>query len=435
MQSQRSNVLANLTLLFFFLAPFIVGREAFFIPAILMVGFALLIGKKINFQAGVFVASFIIFLLFGLLTGTIRQNPFYDIIKDAWYIVKVPVYFLVGYFLYQCFPQPKRILKMLLIAGVIMAVEYISKFIIDPSLFHVSRQYIRDVVGGGSVLMPVASAVMFGILFTKLRLFNNQTILIIVANIILITAMLLTQSRSFIPIFFLLLFGFVGLYRFQLALGIIAVPLFIFTLLISTPLLNAFTTKEERKEIYTHAPKIFKESLVYEHQGLRQINENWRGYEAWRTFKEIEQASPLYQALGLGLGSSVSLGMQMKLGTGDAKHIFEKITVLHNGYAYAMLKSGLVGLILYCLLILYLFRLGAYHPYFKSFDTMQYFWKVILAGLSMIQIYASMAVNGMFNSDGGGTVLLILTGLSLAVITGRQHLKEQHLSQTGEKHA
>ena len=82
------------------------------------------------------------------------------------------------------------------------------------------------------------------------------------------------------------------------------------------------------------------------------INENWRGFEAFIGLLQYSKGSTQELILGQGFGKSAPLGFTMPLGGSS----FAEIPKFHNGYVTIILKTGILGILLLLLFYLKLFR-------------------------------------------------------------------------------
>jgi O-antigen ligase len=76
-----------------------------------------------------------------------------------------------------------------------------------------------------------------------------------------------------------------------------------------------------------------------------QIMTNYRAFELERVMQQFREQSVLVQWLGQGWGSTLEFGFE----TASSKSTFSRTNApfLHNGYAYYLMKTGIVGLLLY----------------------------------------------------------------------------------------
>jgi O-antigen ligase len=76
-----------------------------------------------------------------------------------------------------------------------------------------------------------------------------------------------------------------------------------------------------------------------------QIIANYRAFELERVMQQFREQSVRVQWLGQGWGSTLEFGFE----TASSKSTFSRTNApfLHNGYAYYLMKTGIVGLLLY----------------------------------------------------------------------------------------
>jgi len=147
------------------------------------------------------------------------------------------------------------------------------------------------------------------------------------------------------------------------------------------------------------------EIAISDYSTAENISRNWRGFESYRALLTYSQGSVLEQVGGKGFGALVDLGIQIQLGS----EIFRYIPKLHNGYLYLLVKTGLIGLLLY---IWFLYRLQTRASALVNQKTRQgIFAGRILSGLAWSVVFATLVVAGVFNRDALTTATLIIGAL------------------------
>ncbi len=107
-----------------------------------------------------------------------------------------------------------------------------------------------------------------------------------------------------------------------------------------------------RDDVVTFRGKIarsVREVVVKEYTTYRDININWRGHETWKALETFGSGNVLQKIIGHGFGALVDLDMKMIL----AGEEFTEIPILHNGYAYILVKTGMTGILCYLSLLYY----------------------------------------------------------------------------------
>ena len=118
-------------------------------------------------------------------------------------------------------------------------------------------------------------------------------------------------------------------------------------------------SNEVRQSFFGKVARSVEELSVDEYSDLRSINLNWRGYETSRAFGTYTSGDPLQLLTGQGFGAQVDLGLFMPLGTsGGHRENLRFVPVLHNGYAYLLVKGGPLAIVLFAYAMMWLYMIG-----------------------------------------------------------------------------
>jgi O-antigen ligase len=146
----------------------------------------------------------------------------------------------------------------------------------------------------------------------------------------------------------------------------------------------------------------FEEITISDYTSMRDINLNWRGFESYQGLQAYMSGRFLEYIFGHGFGTLIDLGFFMA-----AENInMQQIPILHNGYLYILVKTGLIGLTLYFYFLIKLFRMGKYHINKNSL-----YMKVsghLLTGLSLLFFTTTFAITGIFNKNALFSATLLL---------------------------
>jgi len=91
---------------------------------------------------------------------------------------------------------------------------------------------------------------------------------------------------------------------------------------------------------------------------------------------------------GKGFGSTVDAGFELRLNGEMIQHL----PTVHNGVAYVYMKTGLIGLLLYFIIFVVLYRYG----YLNSKDQDQKSFNSVLVASGFYMLAATMVVTGIF---------------------------------------
>jgi hypothetical protein len=123
-----------------------------------------------------------------------------------------------------------------------------------------------------------------------------------------------------------------------------------------------------------------------------QIAANYRAFELDRTIQQFEEQSSFAQWLGQGWGTTVQFGFE----TASTKANFSRTNApfLHNGYAYYLMKAGIIGLLLYIGFLLHLASRAVTKAKSPSGDAAVLQRKILLAA-TVVLAFSTVAGGGL----------------------------------------
>ena len=124
---------------------------------------------------------------------------------------------------------------------------------------------------------------------------------------------------------------------------------------------------------------------------LSSDNSNYRAYETFSAINTYLTGNNFNHIVGQGFGKLVDLKFEIQL----ANQSWQFIPLLHNGFMYILIKSGMLGVILF---FIFLYR---FYPSkrTKSKNKQQSFLRVILKSLVICCILTTFVINGFFNFE------------------------------------
>lgn len=148
-------------------------------------------------------------------------------------------------------------------------------------------------------------------------------------------------------------------------------------------------------EGFLYKIKIAPEEIFSGEVDIRNASERWDHWRAYEAKMAIEQASDTKYNLGLifgkGMGSLVDLGFKAQLG----KEKLQYIPKIHNGYIYVFFKSGIIGLVLYFLFLVYIYL----QAYGLSQSIKVLFINNLLSAIALFYLFTSFIISGIYNSQ------------------------------------
>ena len=276
-----------------------------------------------------------------------------DLERDLGISLSYLLYFVVGvYFAYS-----RRTLRILLIAvlaaGLLISVvhlvrlsEVLASGVTDLYLFRLEA-------GRGSVTQFAALCATLLLLRDYVDKAHRR--LIIGCSTVLVVSMLMTLSRGLMFLLIILALGVTGLVAGRLNRLTVNVPRLLVTaaaaaavvlgtyvlLRIFLPAVYAFIDEFFLSRVVNSVTEVSGTKL----ETRNQIADNYRAFELNQTMRQFEAQSGMIQWIGQGWGSRVDFGFE----TASTKSAFSRTAAsfLHNGYAYFLLKTGILGVILY----------------------------------------------------------------------------------------
>lgn len=304
-----------------------------------------------------------------------------DIIRDIFYFLN-PIILLV--FGAACSKRIKfsKFISKITFFGFLYSIFYIASFFYYIFQDSYSIDELRGLIGPGNILTIIS---FFLLLFNKneSKIFQNSNIRYILMFINLF-ALFLFNSRSYFLCFiiiFLFLFKYFKSYA-KLNLLIVFV-LFIF----SFSSFN-FTTNNSFNDKILNS---INEISINNGSDLNTDNSNYRAYETFSAFETYLSGNNFNYLIGQGFGKLVDLKFEIQL-TEDS---WQYIPLVHNGYMYILVKSGLLGLFLF---LHFMFQ------FYKSNKSLKYnlqnrFPHSLLKSLIVCCIFTTFVINGFFNLE------------------------------------
>lgn len=352
--------------------------------------------KKISPNMGFVLIPFLIVLAIGFANGIDADRYLY--LKDAWYISNPPIIICTGCVLYFAKPDMVRGLRAFVIGGSVIAAMYLSSFVMQPDLILQSSVKIRETIGTGYY----APSLALTILFAYFKNWKNGLALPTwgggVCFILCLLAAMLCFSRTVMIVTLVGCMSALGFFAKKELQHISLVGAAAAVILI---VLNLSLDVSDREVQHTFAGKLARsmdEISVQEYTDFKSINENWRGFETARALKLYCAGNPFQWLFGYGFGQQVDLGLAMPLGSsaGGEGTLKRYIPILHNGYAYLLVKGGAMSVLLYIYVLAYLYLVGRKIININPAEKMASSGKV-LQGISVSLAVTTWLVSGAFN--------------------------------------
>jgi hypothetical protein len=298
-----------------------------------------------------YVSIFIVVLLISIIVGLFFNHEIYYIIRDVTYLLKPITGLILGYQLFS--NKIKNPFQFIVFAGVAIACYHL--FLVFYGIIIEGARTVRGIREHGGYFNDFEVYTLIILLFNKkLELgFSKKknSIFILILAVSSFFYLARTNFIQFIILFIamkeLMVLNLKTLKYFGAALFLVIIG---FTAIFSyNPVRNGKGFDEFLYKIKIIPTEAF--STKINRDDWKDFHDNYRSYENIRTIEQLSYNNTYI--FGEGSGSKVDLKQKVYLGDMFLRYI----SILHNGYMTVLLKSGIVGLIIYLLSIFYFFFL------------------------------------------------------------------------------
>lgn len=380
------------------------GIETFFFLCLLLFAGIWWIAsrEKLPSEISRFAGPLLIVVLIGLLGSEGHRG--YDVAKDVWYVTNAALAIIVGYVLMKNMQDMGRFFRVFVIAGTIIAIFYLRPFVLYPVLFKLDIDELRRLSGGGPMTPCISLGVLLVSSMSGIRLFKGNPWLFSICATFCSLAVLLSFSRTMLAALLLIalaVFGWIQFTKFSRLAFIVVMAVSILAVGLMMPVSDIGM----HSSLFDKILFSLQEIRVTNYYSMASINEHWRGYEMLRALYTYLLGTPWQYLVGGGFGTNVDLGLFMDLGGERIRFV----PILHNGYMYLLVKTGLVGFFLYLLLLYRVTRRGTLMSLSKQRETL--YVGRFLVGLGLVFAATTFVIGGMFNKAGMLSTLMLLGAL------------------------
>lgn len=334
----------------------------------------------------------LLLIIIGLLQSSGKNT--YDVLKDIWYVGKSLLALIIGYTLMLHMRDLRLLLRATVLSATITSIYHLIMLAANPDLFRQSLYEFRVDVGMLFYIVSLGITIVAVSRKYSLVLFKRHKWLVFIVLPLCIASMFLSFSRTMIfmlIIMLLIIYNVLKIKHLNKAFTLIVV-----IAAFSSLTLIPYDEEEETLAYRTFFAKMaytFKEIMVREYTEEREITLHWRGYESYMALQEYRSGTWLEHLTGKGFGTLIDLGIYVYLGDDE----YRKIPVLHNGYLYLLVKTGLLGVVIY---IFYFYKIILYakaeHEW--SEGSIRIAKKLIIA-VSLVILLSTIGIAGFFNKS------------------------------------
>ena len=348
---------------------------------------AIVVTLKNNYSQE-FVKLFSIFIaifLLAIIVGLFYEYDLYFIIRDITYLLKPITGLLLGYQLFS--KHIKNPFQFIVYAGIAIASYHL--FLVAYGILIEGARNVREIREHGGYFNDFEVYTLVILLFNKkLNLgFSKQKCYAFIL-LMAISSFFYLARTNFIQFIVLViaLKGFLVMNRKALK-AIIALIILIVVGYTSIVYYNPHRNGKGMDEFLYKIKIIPTEafSTRINRDDWKDFNDNYRSYENIRTVQQLSYNETMF--FGEGMGSQVDLKQKVYLGDMQLRHI----SILHNGYMTVLIKSGLLGVFIYLLSIVFFFRKNKYPN--ETLTNINY----LFVGTGVFLILSNWVFMGLYN--------------------------------------
>ena len=353
--------------------------------------------------------------LFGLLLLGTRVGTGFGVIhilRDYAYFSSPIFAFVMGYVLYRHFSLEKFMLLLILL-GTLYSLLYFTQITFRfDTLFVDDTEKTRYFVGTG-MPYPILAWVFILLGYRYLKVFRISSLYW--GLFLLINALAIVYFASRVYYFTLILYFlpllYVSFIQRNKRLGKIIFYL-VASLLIGVIVIllqgENFLAEKMRNSL--------TEMFMSNFEDYDSVIHNWRAYELFEAVNAWMNAGVLNKIIGFGFGKTVYLEYELLM----PLLTISEIPIFHNGFAYLLVKTGLIGI---CLELLFSFLvLYRAYKYYKRVPSMTFEFFIVLSSVLSFN-FSLLVVNGMFSGE--SAILVILTGFVYSMLKDAAEMKKR----------
>lgn len=385
-----------------------------FSPILILTGVFLLILSLFKVKYGYLKTVMPLVVLFAVGILGFFNHESRHILRDISYALTPIMLIFIGFWLANKMKDLTNMFRIIVYAGIFISVIHLGRIIIQLQILSMEISLIKVFAPNPNTSL-LGLALVLGLFHKKLRLENIFPKLFpnYIAIPIMLLSFLLSFSRTSLILAIVLsisILGWIGRINLKAILTTIILILSFIIILLTAP-------KDDVTTFHGKLARSLTEISISDYSDYSKINDNWRGYETYRAIKTFKSGSVVQKIFGQGFGSLVDLGMTMNLSGVN----FKKIPILHNGYAYVLVKTGILGLLCYALFfirILFISVKSRNNP-----DIEQVLILRLLLGCTICLMLSMYVVGGMAEIHDSEYVLL--TGFLLLRV---EQLSDSHIN-------
>jgi len=353
-------------------------------------------------------ATLLMTLLFGLvLIGSITvfapENDYYFFAKDLVYFLRPITVIASGYFITMRLENKRSFLNILVLMGFYFAFMHLFKMVVNFSIIPADTTRIRTFFGRYNHVESLALIIIICVKELPMKKSRYKFFYQLMVAC-LVVSFLFYFSRTMILVVISMSMAYYGYFKLNQKSAMVLAGMLVLGS-IGIAILSTYEPEKEKGVVvdsfFSKLKNSFDESFSLKNVDVnskdrRVLWKHWRAYEAHMVFGEVDKEKQWLT--GQGFGSTVDIGFEAKLDGEMTQHL----SLTHNGFAYLYLKTGILGLIIYSLMVLYLYSF-AYAPQERK---LQIIGNNLLVACTFYILISSFVVTGIFKPYDMATLVI-----------------------------
>jgi hypothetical protein len=356
----------------------------------------LVLSFNAKLSRGIFSVVFFMLLLImiGMMGIFKLQSGAYDFLKDLIYFLRPLVVMLATYFCVRKLDRKVDFFNIIVLCGFGLALIHLLHIGSQIIFIKPSLDKFRGLFGR---LNHVEMIALFVVICVKDLPIKKTRFKAVYQFLVLCLAVsfLLYFSRTMLMVFALMVLAYFGYLKLNargaMAFGVLMILSGAFVLFLA----NYDPSKERDPGITTRFLEKMKNSYTEAFEPIefdpykqdrRELWPRWRAFEANLVLTQVDKEGKWI--LGKGFGSTVDVGFEIKLDGADIRYL----PTVHNGMSYVYMKTGILGILVYMIIIGILYR----YYYREEDPSRPVSYNRMLAAIAFYMFTASMVVTGIF---------------------------------------
>ena len=267
-----------------------------------------------------------------------ESGSIYFYFRDIFYFLMPVLSISVGYYFAKSSTKKNEVIRIIVLGAFISSILNYAELLFGFNFFTNDFMEVRYKYQLNSGMALIGFSILYFSGASKFFLFGKKTRLALL--IFFLVLIIVSVSRTNLGALFIIIMLPIVLPRISAKSQLFVLAPIILVVIFAGTLLSVAIPESTATNFTEKVLNSGNEVVVQEYEGAVNINQYWRSFEAFLGLQEYLDAGYFGLLFGQGFGSYAS-----------ASHIFEGkfqyIPIFHNGFITILLKTGIVGILLF----------------------------------------------------------------------------------------